>query len=155
VIENLKLLVFDFDGVLTDNRVIVHQDGTEAVVCNRADGLALDVFRQKGIPTLILSTETNPVVGARAKKLQIPVLQSVTDKGEAIFEYCSEIAIALDGVMFVGNDLNDLSAMERVKYPVAVADAHPRVKSIAWRVLRTRGGSGVAREIAEDILRVL
>lgn len=149
------LVVFDFDGVLTDNRVIVFEDGNEAVICNRADGLAFDAFRAARLPVLIMSTERNPVVSARARKLQVQVLQAVTEKGEAITAYCSEHGMDMSRVAFVGNDLNDLPAMRAVGYPIAVADAHAKVKAIAWKVLDTPGGAGAAREIAENILGLI
>lgn len=151
----IRLIVFDFDGVLTDNRVLVAEDGTESVVCNRADGLAFDALRKAGLPTLIMSTETNRVVRARARKLRVPVLNAVADKGAAIEAYCRKLKIAPAHAAFVGNDLNDLPAMARVGYPIAVADAHARVKAAAWRTLRTKGGAGAAREIIERILRLI
>lgn len=148
----VSLLVFDFDGVLTDNRVLVLEDGREAVLCNRADGLAFDMFRAAGLRVLIMSTERNPVVAARAAKLRVPVLQAVGDKGLALNERCRADGLDLRRVAFVGNDLNDLPAMRLVGFPIAVADAHPQVKRMAWAVLATRGGDGAAREVAEDIL---
>jgi 3-deoxy-D-manno-octulosonate 8-phosphate phosphatase (KDO 8-P phosphatase) len=150
----LSLLVFDFDGVLTDNKVLVLEDGREAVFCNRADGLAFDALRRVGFPTLIMSTETNPVVRARAKKLKVEALQAIADKGTTIREYCAANGTDPRTVAFVGNDVNDLPAFKVVGYPIAVADAHPLVKKSAWKVLKTRGGQGVAREIVETILRI-
>lgn len=149
---SIELVVFDFDGVLTNNRVLVMENGLEAVFCNRADGLAFDMLRAAKLPVLILSTEKNPVVSARAAKLRAPVLHGVGDKHQKLIEHCSEIRVNLSNVMFIGNDLNDLSAMGMVGYPIAVADAHPAVKNIAKIVLSTRGGDGVAREIAEKVL---
>ncbi len=148
----VSLLVFDFDGVLTDNRVLVLEDGREGVLCNRADGLAFDMFRAAHIRVLIMSTERNPVVAARATKLRVPVLQAVGDKGQALAERCRADGLDLRRAVFVGNDLNDLPAMRLVGFPIAVADAHPAVKRQAWTVLATRGGDGAAREVAEDIL---
>lgn len=150
--ENIQLIVFDFDGVLTDNRVIVFENCTEAVICNRADGLAFDVMRTAGIPVVIMSTERNPVVSARAAKLQVPVLQAVKDKQQALTDHCRSAGIDLSRVVFVGNDVNDLPAMESVGFPIAVADAHETVKAMAWTVLATCGGDGVAREVVEQIL---
>ena len=152
---DIRLVVFDFDGVLTDNRVLVLDDGREAVFCNRADGLAFDTFRACGLPALIMSTERNPVVSARAAKLRVPVLQAVTDKGEAIESYCRSHGIDLKTVAFVGNDINDLPAMERVGFAIAVADAHPKVRAMACRVLSTPGGAGAARALAEEVLGVM
>lgn len=148
----VDLLVFDFDGVLTDNRVIVSEDGTESVVCNRADGLGFDMLRAARIPVLILSTERNRVVGARAAKIKAPVLQAVGDKAKALSDYCAARGIDLQRVAFVGNDLNDVAAMRLVGHSVAVADAHPAARAAARTVLATAGGGGVAREIAERLL---
>ncbi|MBF0249325.1 MAG: HAD hydrolase family protein [Alphaproteobacteria bacterium] len=152
--SDIDLLVFDFDGVLTDNRVIVFQDGTEAVVCNRSDGLAFDAFRRHGLKTMIMSTEKNSVVSQRARKLQVPVIQSLSNKGQAIITFCAENAIDMCRVAFVGNDLNDLQAMEKVGFAIAPGDAHPSVKAVAHITLFAKGGYGVAREIAEDILHL-
>ena len=146
------LLVFDFDGVLTDNRVLIFEDGREAVWCNRSDGLGFDMLRAAGIRTMIMSTEHNPVVSARGRKLQIPVLQAVGDKSATLTELCVAENINLDRVAFVGNDVNDLAAMKLTGFPIAVADAHSTVQDIAWTVLRTIGGAGAAREVAEDLL---
>lgn len=148
----VSLLVFDFDGVLTDNRVLVLEDGREAVLCNRADGLAFDMFRAAGVRVMIMSTERNPVVAARAAKLRVPVLQSVGDKGRTLMQLCREDGVDPARVAFVGNDVNDLPAMRLVGFPIAVADAHPQVKRLAWTILATSGGDGAAREVAEDIL---
>ncbi len=149
---DVDLIVFDFDGVLTNNKVFVFQDGTEAVCCDRADGLAFDSFRKEKISSMIMSTEKNPVVSQRAKKLQIPVLQAIEDKAISLQNYCTEHQLDLDRVMFVGNDLNDYAAMKQVGYPVAPADAHVEITQISKIVLQAAGGNGVAREIAEKIL---
>jgi 3-deoxy-D-manno-octulosonate 8-phosphate phosphatase (KDO 8-P phosphatase) len=151
-VSELSLIAFDFDGVLTDNKVYVFQDGSEAVACNRADGLAFDLLRAQGFPTVIISTERNPVVTARAEKLRIPVIQSAGDKVAALQRHCAEHGLDPDRVMFVGNDLNDLPVMAAVAYAVAVADAHPRVRELAWQVIETPGGAGVAREIVERVV---
>jgi 3-deoxy-D-manno-octulosonate 8-phosphate phosphatase (KDO 8-P phosphatase) len=148
----VSLIVFDFDGVLTDNRVIVLEDGREAVFCNRADGLAFDILRNAGVPVLIMTTERNQLAAARARKLRVPILRAVADKGVAIDVICRERGVDPTHVMFVGNDVNDLPAMSRVGHPVAVADANPAVKAAATIVLRTCGGDGVAREVANLVL---
>lgn len=150
--NDLDALIFDFDGVLTDNRVLVFSDGAEAVICNRADGLAFDHFRTVGFPVYIVSTETNPVVRARGAKLQVPVIDSVSNKDIAIGDLCDANGYAPARVMFVGNDLNDLPAMDIVGFPVAVADAHPKVISAAKHVLSRKGGEGVARELLESVI---
>lgn len=149
-----ELIVFDFDGVLTDNQVLVFSDGTEAVRCSRSDGMAFDLFKKQKIRCLILSTEQNPVVRARAQKLGIPVLFGISDKLTTLREYCKKNKLTLSKVMYVGNDLNDYRAMCQVGYPICPADAHREVQKICIKRLKTRGGQGVAREIAERILNL-
>lgn len=149
----LDLLVYDFDGVMTDNRVQIDQTGSESVACNRADGLGVDQIRTLGLPQIILSTETNPVVRARADKLKLFLLQGVQDKRHALVEYCAQKGYALDRVLYVGNDVNDLTAMQVVGYKVCPADAHPTIRNLATWVVSARGGEGVIREIADRIVR--
>ena len=142
----------DFDGVLTDNRVLVFDDGHEAVVCNRADGLACDLLRAAGIEVVILSTEANPVVTARAAKLRVEARAGLADKRDAILALMRERGCAPREVVFVGNDVNDLSALHEAGWPAAPADAHPDVLAVARLVTRARGGEGVLRELADRVL---
>ena len=144
----VALILFDFDGVLTDNRVWVSQDGAEAVCCNRADGLGFNLLRAAGIPCMIVSTEANPVVTQRARKLGVPVMQSVADKGEAVRKICCDQGVNPAHVAFVGNDLNDLPAFRSVGIKLCPCDAAPEVRRVCDCVLRTRGGAGVVHEIA-------
>jgi YrbI family 3-deoxy-D-manno-octulosonate 8-phosphate phosphatase len=146
------LLVFDFDGVLTDNHVWVFANGDEAVACNRSDGLAFDILRASNVRTLILTTERHSVVLARANKLRCEVLNAVRDKASALRRYCSEAGVALNDVMYVGNDTNDLAAMRLVGWAACPSDAHPEVRRHCRVVLQSRGGAGVAREIVEQVL---
>lgn len=146
------LIVYDFDGVMTDNRVLVLQDGTEAVLVNRADGWGIGQLRQAGFRQIILSTETNSVVSARAKKLGLEVLQGSGDKPRDLTTYCQSHGIVLERVLYVGNDVNDLEAMRLVGYPVAPADAHPEVLALAKHVTRARGGEGVIKELFEKLV---
>jgi N-acylneuraminate cytidylyltransferase len=146
------LIVYDFDGVMTDNRVLVLQDGSEAVLANRADGWGVGQLRHAGFQQVILSTETNPVVAARAKKLGLDVLQGSGDKRRDLMACCEVRGVALDQVLYVGNDVNDLDAMRQVGFPVAPADAHPAVLAMAKYITRARGGEGVLKEISEVLL---
>ena len=147
--RNIELIVYDFDGVMTDNRVIVFQDGTEAVIVNRADGLGVDRFRSIGVPQLILSTETNPVVKARAAKLCLEVIASCKEKKNALESYCAKNGYDLNKVMYIGNDLNDLEVMKIVGFPVAPADAHPKIKKVAKLITEAKGGEGVVKELSD------
>ena len=145
---NIDLIVYDFDGVMTDNKAYVFQDGKEAVIVNRADGLGIDMIKKIGIPQLILSTETNPVVVARAAKLDLPVIKGVKDKELSLTKYCREHNVDLKKVLYVGNDINDKGALEIVGLPVVPSDAHEDVSKIAKIVLESKGGEGVVRELA-------
>ncbi len=147
-LRSCKLIVFDFDGVMTDNRVLVFEDGKEAVFCNRSDGIGADILRKKGFSLLILSTETNRVVKARADKLQMPVLFGIKNKKEALKKYCKDNGFDMKQACFVGNDLNDVEVMESVGLPVCSADAYPEVKKIAKLITDACGGEGVVRELA-------
>lgn len=148
---DIDLIVYDFDGVMTNNRVYVFEDGREAVQVNRADGLGVNMIRSIGIPQIILSTETNPVVAARATKLGVECLQGIDAKDEALEQYCAKHGYQLEGVLYVGNDLNDLAAMQIVGFPVAPADAHAQILLTSKLILETKGGDGVVRELAAYI----
>lgn len=152
--EKIKLIIYDFDGVLTDNKVLVSEDGLESVSCNRADGLAIELIKNAGIPQLILSKETNKIVAARAKKLNIPVLQGIDNKSKALQELIKEKKINLSEVMFLGNDLNDIPVMRQVGFPVCPADAYNEIKETAKLILKTSGGEGVVRELIEYIEKI-
>ncbi|MBF0531655.1 MAG: acylneuraminate cytidylyltransferase [Candidatus Omnitrophica bacterium] len=145
--RDVDLLVYDFDGVMTDNKVIVQQDGLEAVAANRGDGLAVALLKKQGWRQMIVSTETNPVVAKRAQKIEIPVYQSVGDKKQWVMDYCAREKIDLSRVLYVGNDLNDLAVMSVVGWPACPLDAHPVVKDSARIVLNRRGGDGVIRAL--------
>jgi len=151
-IFNPDLIVYDFDGVMTDNRVLVFQDGTEAVFVNRADGWGISQLSKAGYQQIILSTEHNPVVSTRAKKLQIEAFQGSIDKGRDLVVYCKSRNIDLKKVLYVGNDLNDLEAMNLAGFSIAPADAHPQIKIIARMVTKARGGEGVIKELSEWLL---
>lgn len=149
---SVDLVILDFDGVLTDNRVYVFQDGREAVVCHRGDGWGIQLLRAAQIELLILSTETNPVVSERAKKMNIDCLQGCRDKAETVAQLISDRGLDPNRIVYVGNDTNDIQAMELVGHRVAPADAHVTVRSMATLVTVARGGEGVVRELADVIL---
>ena len=145
-------VVTDFDGVHTDDTATVTADGTESVRVSRSDGLGVEQLRKAGVPILILSKERSTVVAARARKLQVPWLQAVDDKAQALTEWCTDSGLDPARVAYLGNDVNDLPAMALVGWPIAVADAHPSVRRAARLVLAKRGGHGAVREVAELVL---
>ena len=149
--NSVNLIIYDFDGIMTDNRVYVDQNGNETVQVNRADGLGVAEIKKLGFEQLIVSTETNPVVSVRAKKLDLPCLQGVKNKSLSIAEYCKKKRISMSKVAYVGNDINDFEAMKLVGTTFCSADAHQKIKQISHHVLVSKGGEGVVREIL-DIL---
>lgn len=150
--DPVAALVLDFDGVFTDNRVMVFQDGREAVVCNRSDGWGLAEFsHQLAIPIVVLSTEENPVVQARCDKLGIECIQGIKDKLTVLVEWLRQNSTDLAQVVYVGNDVNDLGCLEAVGCGVVVSDAHPMARTAARIILSAPGGAGAIREVTELI----
>ena len=145
-------VVTDFDGVHTDDTVLIGQDGQEFVTVSRSDGMGVARLREAGIPVLVLSTETNAVVSARARKLGVEVIQGSGDKAAALVDWASDRGIPLGRIAYLGNDLNDLRCLDVVGWPVAVPGAHPRVLSAARLVLASPGGGGAVRELADIVL---
>ena len=148
----VQLLVLDFDGVFTDNRVLVMQDGTEGVMCDRSDGLGLEMLRKAGFPVLVISKEQNPVVSARCRKLKIECVQGCDDKHSELVRQAAARQLTPAQIAYVGNDINDLGPMGYVGVPIAVSDAYPRVLAAARLVTTKPGGHGAIREVAEWIL---
>ena len=132
---------------MTDNKVYIDQNGNEIVQVNRADGLGVSEIKKLGIQQAIISTEKNPVVAARARKLDIPCLQGINNKKNALIDFCLEKDIELGCVAYVGNDINDKDAMQAVTYTFCPADAHDSIKRIADHVFNKKGGDGVIREL--------
>ena len=154
ILDDIDALVFDFDGVLTNNLVYLNQEGVESVACSRADGLAFDVLRKLNKPAFILSTEKNSVVAMRAKKIKIPVVQGVPDKVRAIKELADKKNYNLKSILYVGNDLNDYLVMQVCGYTACPIDSHPRIKEISENILTTKGGDGVVRELLEQVFNL-
>jgi 3-deoxy-D-manno-octulosonate 8-phosphate phosphatase (KDO 8-P phosphatase) len=149
----VRLVVFDFDGVFTDNRVWVSETGAEAVACWRGDGIGLRRLDDAGIGYAILSTEPNPVVARRAEKLRARCVHGVEDKLSALREEADRIGVSLDLVAYLGNDVNDAACLEAVGLPVVPADAWPEVVPLARWVLERPGGRGCVRELCDALWR--
>ncbi|WP_309062337.1 acylneuraminate cytidylyltransferase [Streptomyces sp.] len=150
--DDIDAVVLDFDGTQTDDRVLIDAGGQEFVAVHRGDGLGIAALRRSGLKLLVLSTEQNPVVAARARKLQLPVLHGIDRKDLALKQWCEEQGIAPERVLYVGNDVNDLPCFALVGWPVAVASAHDVVRGAARAVTTLPGGDGAIREIAGWIL---
>jgi YrbI family 3-deoxy-D-manno-octulosonate 8-phosphate phosphatase len=150
--KDVSLVVFDFDGVMTDNHVWVHQSGAEAVRCHRGDGLGIARLKKAGFQIIVLSTETNPVVTARCRKLKIEAVQACEDKLAALQQLARERSLSPKEIAYVGNDLNDVACLRWVDWPIAVADASPEVHALAKWVTRSPGGRGAVREVADRLM---
>ncbi|MDT5269271.1 MAG: hypothetical protein QOH49_1457 [Acidobacteriota bacterium] len=151
----LRLVVFDFDGVMTDNGVQVDDRGGETVRCDRGDGWGVARLRDAGVSMLVLSTEEHPVVAARCAKLKLPCVQGCGDKAAALAALLAEKGIDPSEVAYVGNDVNDLGCLRLVGMPVAVGDSHPEVLAASRLVLTKAGGRGAVREFCDLLLASL
>jgi YrbI family 3-deoxy-D-manno-octulosonate 8-phosphate phosphatase len=148
----IDAVVLDFDGTQTDDRAWVAADGSERVAVHRGDGMGVAAMRRAGLPVLVLSTEVNPVVAARAAKLGVECRHGVSAKGEELSAWLNAQGLVPGRVLYLGNDVNDLPCFEQVGWPVAVASAHPAVRAAARAVTSVPGGHGAVREIASWIL---
>jgi len=153
VMGGIRLVVFDFDGVFTDNNVWVDEEGRETIRCCRSDGFGLQRLRQAGIDTLILSAEPNPVVLRRAAKLKLRCINGAEDKLAVLKKEIKRLGFNLKEVAYVGNDINDAECLNAVGLPVVVADAWHEVKRLAKWILKRRGGEGAVREFCDEVVK--
>ena len=153
-LASVTFVVFDFDGVMTDNRVLVAEDGRESVFCSRADGLGVQLLGRAGVGCLVLSTEANPVVSARAAKLGVECVQGLglDGKAAALRRIMRERGIDPAAAAYVGNDVNDVECLGLVGVPICVADAWPAVRRAARYATARRGGDGAVREVCDLLL---
>jgi 3-deoxy-D-manno-octulosonate 8-phosphate phosphatase (KDO 8-P phosphatase) len=154
LLERVRLAVFDFDGVFTDNRVWVNEQGEETLAFSRSDGLGLRRLDEVGVQYLILSTEPNPIVAARAAKLNSDCVQGVNDKLAVVLERTEQLGISLEETAYIGNDINDTDCLRAVGVPVVPSDAWPEVKPLARWVLSRPGGAGCVREFCDRVWAV-
>jgi 3-deoxy-D-manno-octulosonate 8-phosphate phosphatase (KDO 8-P phosphatase) len=151
LLERVRVAIFDFDGVFTDNRVWVNERGEESLAFSRSDGLGLRRLDEVGVQYLIVSMEQNPIVGARAQKLRADCVQGIDDKLAVVRERTAAAGISLEQAAFVGNDINDAECLRAVGLPVVPADAWPEVKPLARWVLSRAGGAGCVREFCDAV----
>jgi 3-deoxy-D-manno-octulosonate 8-phosphate phosphatase (KDO 8-P phosphatase) len=152
--KSVRLIVYDFDGVLTDNRVWVTEDGKESVACNRSDGWWIQQIKKLGLEQVILSTEANPVVSMRGKKIGLEVIQNQPDKRKALAALLDAKKIAPENVCYLGNDMNDFECMKWVGFSIAPQDSHPKILEIATYAPPIGGGQGIARYVYDWLVTV-
>jgi N-acylneuraminate cytidylyltransferase len=153
--KKIELVICDFDGVITDNRVWIDQDGNESIAAFRSDSLRIKELNELGIEVLILSSEPNPVVAVRAQKMGVEAIHGVgvNEKGRVMREVLEKKNLKAENVIYIGNDRNDISCFEIAGWAVAVADAYPDVINAADHVLARPGGHGALRELCDLILK--
>ena len=151
-LSQVKAVIFDFDGVFTDNRVIVSTTGEEFVICDRGDGMGTNLLAAAGIKMLILSKEQNAVVSSRGKKLNIEVIQGCDDKLPELIKWLQKNNVDAQQAAYIGNDINDLECLRHVGVAVIPADAHHSVINTATWILQHNGGRGAIREFADVLL---
>ena len=151
LLERVRLAVFDFDGVFTDNRVWVSERGEESLAFWRGDGLGLRRLDDVGVAYLVVSTEPNPVVRVRSAKLGIDCHHGIADKLTVVCERSEAHGVSLEEVAYVGNDINDAECLRAVGLPVVPADAWPEIVSLARWVLTRGGGAGCVREFCDAV----
>jgi YrbI family 3-deoxy-D-manno-octulosonate 8-phosphate phosphatase len=151
--KKVRLFIMDVDGVLTDGGMIVGSQGEELKYFNTRDGLGIELLRQTEIVPVIITRERSPIIETRANKLMVKeVCIGVDDKGEAILALSKKYGVLLDEVSYIGDDLNDLTAFEKVGFRVAVRDASDKVKDAAHYITSRPGGHGAVREAIEFVL---
>ncbi len=153
LLRKLDLVAFDFDGVMTDDRVHVSESGEESVSANRGDGMGVLRLKRAGVKVVVISKEINKVVATRCRKLDIPCHHGIDDK-LALFRDLAEMeGVERDRLAFVGNDVNDIECIEWAGVGIAVANSRPEVLAVADWVTSARGGDGAVREVCEAIIR--
>lgn len=153
-LQDIDLIIFDFDGVFTNNKVYLSEDGKESVVCNRSDGMAIKALHGLSIKMIVLSTEKNKVVKYRAKKLNLECHNGISNKEFFLKRYIKKKGISFSNCLYVGNDLNDYDAMKCCKYKVCPSDSHNEIIKISNYLINVKGGDGVIRELLEKTFKI-
>ena len=151
-IEKLKVIFFDFDGVFTDNKVLVSENGEESVFCFRGDGIGLSQLLKMGYQLYVISSEINPLVKKRCEKLKINCLHAVENKGTLINSILKSKFLKKENAAFIGNDINDISAFQSVSLTIGVSDRNPLIDDFISYLTHKSGGNGAVREVCDKII---
>jgi 3-deoxy-D-manno-octulosonate 8-phosphate phosphatase (KDO 8-P phosphatase) len=152
--RQIKLLLSDVDGVMTDGTVLLLPGGGEAKAFHIRDGLGIVLAQRAGLQVGLLSGRSSDVVSRRAAELGLTIVhQGVRDKGAELKHILAQAGIAPHEVAYIGDDLNDLEVMAAVALSAAPSDAPFEVRSQAFMVMDARGGQGCLREFVEAILK--
>lgn len=152
-LKNLKMVVTDVDGVLTDGGMYYFESGDEAKKFNTKDGMAVELFRKEGIEVIFMTRESTQIVVDRANKLGVRLEDGIKDKGKVLSERLKEYNLFPQQVAYIGDDVNDLEALKMVGVAICPADAVGLVKNICHLITKAKGGEGVLREVYELFLK--
>ena len=154
-IEKLKIIFFDFDGVFTDNKVLVSENGEESVFCHRGDGIGLNQLLERGFDLYVISSEINPLVKKRCEKLKINCIHSVENKGNIIKSILKSKFLKKENSAFLGNDINDIPAFQNASLTIGVNDRNPLIDDYISYLTHKSGGNGAVREVCDKIMSLL
>ncbi len=150
-LAEIRLVVFDFDGVFSDNRVWTNDRGEESVACFRGDSQGLRRLDEVGVAYFILTSETNDAVPARARKIRSECIRGIEDKLPVLREQLERRGVSPEETAYLGNDVNDAECLAVVGLPVVPADAWDEVMPLARLVLTRAGGNGCVRELCDAV----
>ena len=153
-LKNIRLLLLDVDGVLTDGSIIYNEHAEETKIFNVRDGLGIRLLQKAGIDVGIVTGRASQALLHRCRNLGIElVFDNVRDKTAVLAKILKQLKISVQEIAFVGDDLIDLPIMWRIGLPIAVADAHELVRETALWTTAARGGQGAVREVCEELLK--
>ena len=150
-LSEIRLVVFDFDGVFSDNHVWTNDRGEESVACFRGDSLGLRRLDEVGVDYFILTSETNDAVPARARKIRAECIRGIEDKLPVLRDELERRGVPLEETAYLGNDVNDAECLAAVGLPVVPSDAWAEVVPLAKMVLARAGGHGCVRELCDAV----
>ena len=154
-IGKVKVLILDVDGVLTDGRIVISDDGQETKCFNVRDGHGLKMIRRAGVEVMFLTGRKSRVVEHRARELGVERLyQGALDKLAVLQEILNSTGLSPGQVAYMGDDIVDLPVLRRAGFSVTVSDAHEDVLKAVDLVTKNPGGRGAGREVCEIILKV-
>ena len=154
-ISNIKAVMFDFDGVFTDNFVYLTAQGEEVVRCSRYDGYGLQYLQNNNYLLAVVSSEKVPLATIRSRKLSLPCFQPISNKLEFVTSYLNDFRLGLDNLCYMGNDINDLDLLLACALPVIPPDSHVSLLACDFFVTQAKGGHGCVRELSDHFTLLL
>lgn len=152
--KNVKLLILDVDGVLTDNGLYLDDKGIESKRFNVVDGMGIWLAHKAGIKVALISGRPSKATQFRASQLRIKhVYLGQPDKTKAYRRLRTNLKLKDDQIAYIGDDILDVPLLKQVGLPICVKNANPKVKRFAKMVTKTKGGEGAVREVVEMLLK--